>query len=316
MFFNAGADINDRAALYAQSNYADVFGRYRFFYRNPDHITLRTLREEHGFDGLLAGFTPFFDGDQEDFSFVGGIRGNFANAMLYDFSAGYGYNEIDFVLNNTINQSVGLGSRRKPGPTGLRCRRPAAGGDQSERGLLQAAFRYRAPGFRRRVARGIVYGRCGRTGVVRRCGQQRFQGFRAPELRQFLPGPITRSTPKSSRTCRRVWYCSMQRVTRISPILATPSTARSPPATTSARILPFAVHRFHRLSCAHTGTGQYPEDHDHLRQRSGLAGGVRYGSAGSSSGDRRRGIAPDRGAVNQRQPGYRRRLWRRDLDHR
>ena len=114
LFFNAGADINDRAAVYAQSNYADVFGRYRFFYRNPDHITLRTLREQHGFDGLPAGFTPFFDGDQEDFSFVGGIRGDFANAMRYDFSAGYGYNEIDFVLNNTINQSLGLGPDGNP----------------------------------------------------------------------------------------------------------------------------------------------------------------------------------------------------------
>ncbi len=114
MFFNAGGEINDRASFYAQSNYADTFGRYRFFYRNPNHITLRTLREEHGFDGLPAGFTPYFDGDQEDFSFVGGVKGNFANGILYDFSAGYGFNAIDFLLNNTINQSLGLGPDGNP----------------------------------------------------------------------------------------------------------------------------------------------------------------------------------------------------------
>ena len=114
MFFNAGVDINDDMSLYAQSNYADVFGRYRFFYRNPNHITLRTLREEHGFDGLPTGFTPFFDGDQEDFSFVGGVHGHLENGIHYDFSAGYGFNEIDFFLNNTINQSLGLGPDGNP----------------------------------------------------------------------------------------------------------------------------------------------------------------------------------------------------------
>ena len=114
MFFNAAADLSGNASAYAQGNYADTFGRYRFFFRNPDHITLRTLREAHGFDGLPAGFTPYFDGEQEDSSFVGGVRGEFARGILYDFSAGYGFNAIDFFLNNTINQSLGLGPDRNP----------------------------------------------------------------------------------------------------------------------------------------------------------------------------------------------------------
>ena len=114
LFFNAGSDISEDVSVYAQSNYADTFGRYRFFYRNPDHITLRTLREEHGFDGLPAGFTPFFDGHQEDFSFVGGVHGHIENGLHYDVSAGYGFNEIDFFLNNTINQSLGLGVHGNP----------------------------------------------------------------------------------------------------------------------------------------------------------------------------------------------------------
>ena len=113
-FVNAGVDINDDTAVYLRSNYADTFGRYRFFFRNPDHITLRTLREEHGFNGLPGGFTPYFDGAQKDFSLVGGVDGNLANGIQYDLSVGYGYNEIDFFLNNTINQSLGLGADGNP----------------------------------------------------------------------------------------------------------------------------------------------------------------------------------------------------------
>ena len=44
-FLNAGIDVGDDDALYAQANYADTFGRYRFFFRDLNHITLRTLRE-------------------------------------------------------------------------------------------------------------------------------------------------------------------------------------------------------------------------------------------------------------------------------
>ena len=135
LFFNAGADVAEGVSVYAQSNYADVFGRYRFFYRNPDHITLRTLRGEHGFDGLPAGFTPYFDGDQEDFSFVGGVNGRFGNGLRYDFSAGYGFNGIDFFLNNTINQSLGLGEDGNPAQRDF-----DVGGLQQEELSLNADF--------------------------------------------------------------------------------------------------------------------------------------------------------------------------------
>ena len=114
LFFNAGMEIDSMTSVYGQGNYADTFGRYRFFFRGPGHITLRTLREEFGFMGLPGGFTPFFDGDQKDSSIVGGVKGEFTNGILYDFSAGYGENRIDFVLNNTINQSLGLGTDGKP----------------------------------------------------------------------------------------------------------------------------------------------------------------------------------------------------------
>ena len=114
LFFNAGIEVDAYTTVYAQGNYADTFGRYRFFYRAPDHITLSTLREQHGFTGLPAGFTPFFDGDQTDLSMLGGVKGEFSGGILYDLSVGYGENRIDFVLNNTINQSIGLGADGNP----------------------------------------------------------------------------------------------------------------------------------------------------------------------------------------------------------
>ena len=114
LFFNSGIDINGNMTAYAQGNYADTFGRYRFFYRAPNHITLRTLREQFGFNGLPQGFTPFFDGEQRDSSIVGGLRGELANGLLFDLSVGSGHNRIDFILNNTINQSIGLGPDGNP----------------------------------------------------------------------------------------------------------------------------------------------------------------------------------------------------------
>ncbi len=113
-FVNAGVELSDSAEAYFHGNYADTFGRYRFFYRDPNHITLRTLRADNGFDGLPAGFTPFFDADQIDLSAAGGVRGAFGDALMFDFSVGYGHNKIDFFLNNTINQSLGLGSDGNP----------------------------------------------------------------------------------------------------------------------------------------------------------------------------------------------------------
>lgn len=115
LFVNAGIDLSDAFQLYAQANLADLDGRYRFFYRraeHPDgdfsaHATIATLREE-GFEGLKAGFTPFFDGATSDSSLVGGIKGIHDSGWYFDVSAGFGRNEIDFTLNNTINQSLGL----------------------------------------------------------------------------------------------------------------------------------------------------------------------------------------------------------------
>lgn len=113
LFLNAGHPVSESTDVYVQSNYADVHGRYRFFYRGPGHVTLATLADL-GFTGLPAGFTPYFDGETSDYSVVSGWRGVMANGTYFDVSVGVGNNVIDFTLYNTINQSIGLNSDGEP----------------------------------------------------------------------------------------------------------------------------------------------------------------------------------------------------------
>jgi iron complex outermembrane receptor protein len=133
-FLNSGFDISSTAQLYAQFGLAETDGRYRFFYRPPDHSTFTSqlafgegcptcapddgdpntppdtasLREQ-GFVGLPGGFTPFLDGSQDDASIVIGVDGEFDSGMLYDFSFGWGKSELDYFLNNTANPNLGPG---------------------------------------------------------------------------------------------------------------------------------------------------------------------------------------------------------------
>ncbi|MDH3589827.1 MAG: TonB-dependent receptor [Gammaproteobacteria bacterium] len=116
-YLNSGFPLTDTSDLYARLGYADTKGRYRFFYRinNPDmdpdladtHPTLMAL-QALGFTGLRGGYTPYLDGEQEDTSFVTGVAGVYPDDTTFDFSVGLGKNELDYFLNNTINQDLGL----------------------------------------------------------------------------------------------------------------------------------------------------------------------------------------------------------------
>lgn len=106
-FLNSGFDISDTSELYLRLGVADTDGRYRFFYRTYDHSTLSPLRDL-GFTGLTAGYTPFLDGHQEDSSLVVGLKGEFDSGMLYDFSYGFGKDQLSYILNNTVNVDLGL----------------------------------------------------------------------------------------------------------------------------------------------------------------------------------------------------------------
>ncbi len=107
LFVNSGFLINDTSQFYFHGGFADTEGRYRFFYRTPNHSSLVPLRAM-GFTGLPAGYTPFLDGDQTDMTLVAGITGLIGDVTTYDVSASFGKNELDYFLNNTINQDLGL----------------------------------------------------------------------------------------------------------------------------------------------------------------------------------------------------------------
>ena len=135
LYINSGFEISDTAELYARFGYADTKGRYRFFYRAPDHATFTGLVTEGedfspqfiacpvcvvgsgeqmslrdmGFTGEQNGFTPVLNGDQTDASIVLGVNGEFDSGMFYDFSFGFGKNALSYFLQNTSNRSLGPG---------------------------------------------------------------------------------------------------------------------------------------------------------------------------------------------------------------
>ncbi len=106
-FVNSGYELSGSSELYARFSLAETEGRYRFFYRPPDHSSLTQHRAD-GYTGLPGGFTPFLDGDQDDASISLGVTGEFESGMLYDFSYTWGKNELDYFLNNTVNPDVAL----------------------------------------------------------------------------------------------------------------------------------------------------------------------------------------------------------------
>lgn len=57
-----------------------------------------------------GGFTPRFGGDVTDASIFAGVKGELANGMFWDASIGYGSNEVDFSIRNTVNASLGPNS--------------------------------------------------------------------------------------------------------------------------------------------------------------------------------------------------------------
>ena len=107
-----GIPLNDTMDWYAHANIASTDGRYRFFYRNPGHSSIQALRDL-GFEGLTAGYTPYLDGEQEDYSAVTGVKGDMGS-LFFDVSGGIGHNILNYYLNNTLNPSLGLVNGEPP----------------------------------------------------------------------------------------------------------------------------------------------------------------------------------------------------------
>ena len=77
----------------------------------PDPVALARVREDPNCftyqEPFPGGFTPQFGGDVLDASVVAGLRGHTHGGLLWDLSAGYGRNAIDFFIDNTVNASLG-----------------------------------------------------------------------------------------------------------------------------------------------------------------------------------------------------------------
>jgi len=58
-------------------------------------------------DLFTGGFTPKFGGEMEDVGFTAGLKGTWGGAWSWDLSGTYGNNEIDFLMSNTVNASLG-----------------------------------------------------------------------------------------------------------------------------------------------------------------------------------------------------------------
>ena len=102
----------ENGEIYSFGNYTTSEADGSFFYRYPFNGTIENLRTQDGsiyspLELFPGGFTPRFFGEVTDVSIVGGWKGDLTPDMTLDVSARYGSNEIDYVLSNTINPSLG-----------------------------------------------------------------------------------------------------------------------------------------------------------------------------------------------------------------
>lgn len=127
--WNAGIDLNEKTRFYSFGNYSDTYGNYSFFYRAPgkkgalEAMPIDPTDPSKGNfswgDTYPAGFTPRFEGFQNDLSMIFGLRGELSNGLKYDASATYGSNKIHYVLNGSLNASWGPNSQTRFEPGDL-----------------------------------------------------------------------------------------------------------------------------------------------------------------------------------------------------
>ncbi|MFT7133727.1 MAG: iron complex outermembrane receptor protein, partial [Cyclobacteriaceae bacterium] len=96
VFYNAGFELSDSAELYSFGNYSQSEGDGSFFHRFPGNSVLSDRRLQDGSrwnpafndtgtgPNFAAGFTPRFEGEVTDYSFIGGARGEADGALMWD----------------------------------------------------------------------------------------------------------------------------------------------------------------------------------------------------------------------------------------
>ncbi len=102
--------VSDTVEAYAFGTFSDMHGETDFNWRNPSTDT--SYRTSPLFPGWSlnqlypAGFSPIFGQDETNASLTGGLRGD-ALGWSWDASFGWGRDDVDYFLNNSINASFG-----------------------------------------------------------------------------------------------------------------------------------------------------------------------------------------------------------------
>ncbi|MFN5010420.1 MAG: TonB-dependent receptor plug domain-containing protein [Gammaproteobacteria bacterium] len=105
VFVNAGIDVNDNAEFYASASYQDRSAVSAGFQRLANDPSGRNIASIYP-DGFLPQIAP----DVTDYALSAGMRWGLGNWDM-DASLGYGYNEMMFTIQNTLNRSLGPTSK-------------------------------------------------------------------------------------------------------------------------------------------------------------------------------------------------------------
>lgn len=101
-FANAGYDLDNGVRLYGWASYQDRSARSAGFYR-------RALDDRNVIQIYPDGFLPIIAPDVEDYSLAFGAAWDWGDWEM-DSSLVYGYNEMFFTIENTLNRSLGPSS--------------------------------------------------------------------------------------------------------------------------------------------------------------------------------------------------------------
>ncbi|ACT60381.1 TonB-dependent receptor plug domain-containing protein [Hirschia baltica] len=111
---NSDYDFSTALSGYLFATYGGGEGLSDFNWRNPTSGIFNTSTIYPDFNLLdiyPAGFSPDFGQEDTDLSVTTGLKGAVANdALSWEFSVGYGSNEIEYNISNTINASLGPNS--------------------------------------------------------------------------------------------------------------------------------------------------------------------------------------------------------------
>jgi iron complex outermembrane receptor protein len=102
VFANGGYDLANGASLYGWASYQDRDARSAGFYR-------RALDNRNVIEIYPDGFLPIIAPAVTDYSLALGVEWNWGDWAM-DSSLVYGFNEMEFTIENTLNRSIGPAS--------------------------------------------------------------------------------------------------------------------------------------------------------------------------------------------------------------